>query len=472
MLMQRKSWASCVSFVVLIVGVLVIGTASAQAQTFYVRAGASGSGGDWANAYSALPATLVRGATYYVAAGTYGGYTFDDPESGSSVITIKKASAADHGTNTGWQAAYANQATFNGSFQFQASYITIDGTYRSECTAASQLKTTTCWRSGYGFRFTAPDPFSIGIAFTTSERNITIAYVEAIGSGNPLGSDRGVRIALGSSYITISRSYIHDQGETNIHAFRTNNLTVEYTWIARNCKYPSHCEGIVANEGSSGLIVRYSIFEDLGSTAHIGTPTGGHPECGGAQQRDWYIYGNIFTVGAGTRTSGAGIVSIFDHNMSGDFFFHNNTIVGVDSAAVGGTTGPGQGCIAAFTARNNLFVDVGHDGLRNISTTASFVGTHNGYWNSPNSVSGTNTYSGSGQALGDWRSFDFSLTSTAASTMPAGFALGSPYNQDMFGNIRGADGKWDRGAIEFGGSGGSPTSGAPTAPSNLRIVSQ
>src|SRR5438874_32100 len=47
---------------------------SAQTATYYVRKGATGTanGSDWANAYLTLPTTLQRGATYYVATGSYG----------------------------------------------------------------------------------------------------------------------------------------------------------------------------------------------------------------------------------------------------------------------------------------------------------------------------------------------------------------------------------------------------------------
>src|SRR5947199_10429256 len=50
----------------------------------YVRAGAigNGSGSDWTNAYPDLPSSLVRGDTYYVAAGNYGVHDFVDTESG------------------------------------------------------------------------------------------------------------------------------------------------------------------------------------------------------------------------------------------------------------------------------------------------------------------------------------------------------------------------------------------------------
>jgi hypothetical protein len=49
-----------------------------------------------------------------------------------------------------------------------------------------------------------------------------------------------------------------------------------------------------------------------------------------------------------------------------------------------------------------------------------------------------------------------------------GKTLQSPYNVDMLGNIRGADGVWDRGAFEYQ-SGIVPPPATPTAPTNLRV---
>ena len=89
---------------------------TAYAATRYVRPGATGSntGTDWANAYTALPSSLVRGDTYYLADGTYGSYSFDDNASGTNVIYIKKATSADHGDATGWSDSYgAGTALFS-----------------------------------------------------------------------------------------------------------------------------------------------------------------------------------------------------------------------------------------------------------------------------------------------------------------------------------------------------------------------
>jgi hypothetical protein len=47
--------------------------------------------------------------------------------------------------------------------------------------------------------------------------------------------------------------------------------------------------------------------------------------------------------------------------------------------------------------------------------------------------------------LVDGDNYDFSLK---AATDP-GLTLAAPYNMDMYGNVRGADGVWDRGAIEY-----------------------
>ena len=50
-----------------------------------------------------------------------------------------------------------------------------------------------------------------------------------------------------------------------------------------------------------------------------------------------------------------------------------------------------------------------------------------------------------------------------------GAPLPSPYNMDMTGATRGADGVWDLGAYEFW-SGSTPSPIAPAPPTNLSLV--
>src|SRR5205807_275368 len=86
---------------------LCFGTA-AQAACHVVTPSGAGTrdGSAWGNAFAGLPATLVRGDSYYIATGTYPRYRFNTPESGTTVITIKKATPTDHCTDAGFQAGY------------------------------------------------------------------------------------------------------------------------------------------------------------------------------------------------------------------------------------------------------------------------------------------------------------------------------------------------------------------------------
>ncbi len=115
----------------------------------YVRAGATGagSGADWTNAYTALPSSLTRGVTYYIAGGNYtSGHNFSDADSGSTPITIQAATIASHGTSTGWNNSYQAQAVFTCCWTFGTDYYIINGVYRSTASG----NPTTDWTTGYG----------------------------------------------------------------------------------------------------------------------------------------------------------------------------------------------------------------------------------------------------------------------------------------------------------------------------------
>src|SRR5437660_743643 len=82
------------------------------AANHYVWCGATGArtGLDFVNATTDLPASLVRGDAYAVAGSltcNYTYHTFSDAESGTSVITIRKAQASADSGVTGWQASFA-----------------------------------------------------------------------------------------------------------------------------------------------------------------------------------------------------------------------------------------------------------------------------------------------------------------------------------------------------------------------------
>ena len=128
----------------LVFGIFLFLIVSVSAANHYVRQGASGNGNDWSNAYGSLPSTLVRGDTYYVADGSYGGYGFNDADSGTTLITIKKATASDHGTSTGWQSSFGDgQVIFTSTISFSSGYYVLDGQ-----TGGGPGS----WKSGFGFK--------------------------------------------------------------------------------------------------------------------------------------------------------------------------------------------------------------------------------------------------------------------------------------------------------------------------------
>jgi hypothetical protein len=58
----------------------------------YVLAGGGGAqdGSDWANAFGGLPGSLERDMVYWVGAGSYGGYTFDDSPNGQAGTPLRR----------------------------------------------------------------------------------------------------------------------------------------------------------------------------------------------------------------------------------------------------------------------------------------------------------------------------------------------------------------------------------------------
>src|SRR5438132_11789127 len=125
-----------------------VGTA-AQAACHVVTPTGSGAmnGSDWNNAFAGLPATLVRGDSYYIATGTYPRYRFNTPESGTTVITIKKAAPTDHCTETGWQTGFGvGQAVWadnSGAPTWEFSdngYWIIDGQYRNNSKSGHRFR--------------------------------------------------------------------------------------------------------------------------------------------------------------------------------------------------------------------------------------------------------------------------------------------------------------------------------------------
>lgn len=438
----------------------------------YVRSDAAGtgSGADWANACPdftgvCAPSSMVRGDTYYVADGVYAARRFNTPTSGSNVITIKKATILDHGTNIGWSNTLGDgSAVFTGSVYFVSDHWILDGQQRSSLTA------------GHGFKIdkqTAPDSSAgifIGDPYLgkggTAANNVTLQYFEVAGSGDrsdpKLFIDHGLQAALQNSQrdLTIRYFYVHDSGGVGLKLENLTNVVIEHGYITRNHSTPaSHSEGIAARS-IHAFTTRYCMFVDIEGTAHLTTP-GGSDGVGS----NWSIYGNVFarTPGNpyGIARVGNGAVYFLATQISGDVYVVNNTIVNMNN----GLDGAGPGTIALNRTGNQLgrVYVVNNLWFKSdyvYSTCDSceyFAWKSNSYYQTPGAVDPDPT-----KEVSPVDPFVNSSSGNYRLSVPtaAGTQLVSPFHLDPIGRLRGGDGAWDRGAYEYVVQ--SQTVGAPT----------
>ncbi|MEZ5276838.1 MAG: right-handed parallel beta-helix repeat-containing protein [Opitutaceae bacterium] len=409
------------------------------AQTFHVRQGANGNGSDWNNAYGSLPSTLVRGATYYIADGSYPSYTFDDPNTGTSQITIKKATESEHGTTIGWSSSYGDgQASFSGGFVMITDYYVIDGSKRDESN----------WYNGLSYGFRLPSITSDSIAFGNASDHITVKYCDMGGNFSETyysGMGDAIKVAYSQTDWTVSRCFIHNSVGTMVQFAGVSNSLVEFCWFG-----PSWGKVAIRGQVScTNTTFRHNIFYNAAQTDPEDSTSGLTAEIALWDGPSWdnnEIYGNIFyskvTGGRNTSILVGGNGSSWVGAGGANTKVYNNTFVGFVEPAVfpmillnGSST----------EAKNNLFFDC-------IDSDVS-------------ASSASNNLRATADPFVNLSSMDFRLHESSQARN-SGIQLGGPpYDVDRLGNRRGADGAWDVGAYEFSIGIGV----TPTAPSDLQI---
>lgn len=390
--------------------VFFILSASAYAADHYIRDGGSGDGSTWSNAWDDLPTPLVRGDTYYMADGTYSHYTFDDAASGATYIYIKKATIADHGTETGWLSAYGDgQAEFAGSgnpWLITTAYWDIDGRVGSGKTGSS-----------YGFKLTSTSCGSAavkGVYFLNNTVDyIDIAHVWLEMCGGATGyNDDGIYAVMGHDHINLSCLYIHDSARTFMLINSSQDVMVEYCYFEDLQPLVAHAGGVVFNYcgAPANNTVRHCVFENVSGTCGI--------EPKDSVQSHMYFYGNLFFDSYHTN----GTIGNTGGDTNTYMYAYNNTFV--DST---GTTGVRWFNGSNNVARNNLWVNCTSTDFYGVATTSN------------------NTMSGSTSLFTNYSGNDFTLSQATIE----GYALSSPYAVDMLGNTRADDGFWDIGTYEY-----------------------
>ncbi|MDO9049778.1 MAG: hypothetical protein Q7U66_18865 [Methylobacter sp.] len=408
--------------------VLLFAAETAIAANYFIRAGAAGSnnGNDWTNAYTSLPSTLVRGDTYYIAGGSYSGRTFNTPASGTSVITIKGATIADHGTDTGWSATYSvenTQATWTSGITFNTSYWIFDGSV-----GPNWSKTT----SQYGFKFNPVNYVARVYNLSSAISDVKISHITATA---PTGDVEKFFLSTDNetkSVNNVTFSYCLLNGWSNAvwatsDGLLMNNWLVEYNVILNGYSSAAvHGEDINNNYGHlDNLTVRYNWFEgripSTGSIVVLNGPAG-----------PYYIYGNVFK----NMKGGDGIITGVHYPLSGAIY--NNTFVNVDN-------GYGNGAWIGHDVSAKVYNNIIYNSVAGIG--ANFTGTkdYNAYFATTNTPTEANGQTGTGSPFVNEPGNDMRLSKASN----AGTTFSVPYNIDIVKNTRGGDGTWDRGAFEF-----------------------
>ena len=417
---------------------LFVGAEDAFAANWYVRAGASGNGSDWTNAYGSLPSSLTRGDTYYVADGNYPGYSFDDAQDGTKYITIKKAIQSDHGIDTGWldnygdgQAIFQSTCTANwvgcSSLVFRTGYWILDGSIGSGSNIES-----------YGFLVPSSQQGSYAenliqlgkLGYTDSVSHVTIRHLAVTCAGPSINT--GQRAILGGSDVNLQNVFV-DNCQNSIAGIEPNWL-IENSYFGRAWSSPlHHGEQINSSLRADGTIFRNNVLAQCEGTTCIGN----YPV------KNWDIYNNIFM---NVRT-GNGIVGASGNDIVENTRIYGNTIINSGSPIIY-QNNPNAGFGSGNVVKNNFFYN--SNGAILPGTGGLIDHDYNVFFNSTSVSTETHGQVLISDPLVKAGTGDFHLKFP---TDP-GLSLGTPYNKDKDGNTRGTDGVWDRGAYEYGSSGG------------------
>ena len=505
---SMRSKASKYLLPVLVTCSLLLAHSSAFAACHVIKAGGSGSrnGADWNNSYSDIPSSLTRGDVYYVAAGNYGRHVFNDSASGSTVIEVRAATAGDHCTDTGWNSStmlgkavfQAGSANSSDIFQFDAPYYKINGVSRGSGSGNPYAD----WQTGYNISLSnangnlcsgsSGEGQNEHIGGTAS--NITIDYVEIVGNTPSTDSCAALGVYPSGNNWTISHSYLHNVGARMFEFDGNSGITTSYNFLKHNYTSTSlHGECYQIGSNLTNFTAAYNYIVDCVGTAYMATASGGSYNGGNNRNGPWYIYGNVFDADGSNCGVGDGHIYIFDASFTGDLYIFNNLFADLNNASCGtdasgiffAPAGDHTEIVQNTYIFNNVHFNDDQLALSTKCQSGSPAGSSSGlycasgatynwdyqsYYSMADSsdsndksshvqVSSANPFTSSG-------SHNWMLTTDTS----AGFSTNSLLagnGTDLMGHTRGADGTWDRGALQIPGN-----SSAPNPPTGLTATVQ
>lgn len=433
----------------------------------YASATGTGTGATWTNAYTGFgtaahqvnPATIIRGVTYWIGAGNYGAVNLSTPDSGTQVVTLEGATTSSHGPAGDWNDGFAGQALFTGVSQITTDYWTLNGQTRG-----------TDWKSGYTLKFwnqSDGSNFALG-AMNSTTSHLTLEFLEIQGttkSGTQY-SDEGLSFYPQTNNLYVGSCWIHNVGSDNVSINYGGGggsyQTFEYNYISYNHQGYNTTHSQCAQITSSNLTFRYNQFQDCMSSGFITDASGGT-----ASMSNWEIYGNVFfwdSVFAALKTSfvGDGIIGFFGENYSGHMYFYNNTIAGISTTNTCSSSALGSNTVKGTQIYNNIWYSTPNCNPSD-QQGGNVTMDYNEYFQNSSNSNDNSSHKATSKTnpFVNVSSNNFQLTTDTAN----GLSVNAPYNLDMNGTTRGADGVFDRGAFQI-------VSGSPAPPTNLTAVAQ
>ncbi len=429
-------------FIALLMGLLFISGLSAEAASIYCvgpRATGNGSGSDWNNQASWSSFTPVRGNTYYVASGSYAGRDFSTADSGSTLITITKATASVHGTDVGWSSTYGTgQAIFAGSgVSFSSDYWVFDGAIGNGSSSGGSDP------SSYGFYFTPPLSGSTIRPVVYNGSYVQIRHT-AVTCPGPSGDIQQFGFSGQGAYVTADYTYANNCQVSHWNQGSDNVISNSYmgTYWSSSSNHGVHVE----------QVLRPVFFNNVITSCPIQC----HEPGGGSTTNvnNGVFYNNVFVNITGTNgvfkgtSSGAYINCVFYGNTyingNGPMLYQNNAGLGYGSGNV---------------MINNVLYKAT---LYNQAGGGPISSSYDAFFDSGSS-SETGAQIGTGDPFVDYVNGNYNLI---VDTQP-GYPLPAPYNVDMKGIARGANGVWDRGALQLTGT--NSALATPSPPLNLQV---
>lgn len=464
---------------------------SAFAANHYITVSGTGAktGVDWNNSCQGFSgncagSAMVRGDFYYVAGGTYDdGITsaliFSAAQSGTTLVTVKGATAADHGTATGWTSSLgvdATPATFpedNSAFQINSGYLVIDGNTGPPWNGAVIPNTAL-----YGFHMAPPSPCGDESNYNIGQGGDTIpsvffynTYFEAC-----ITSTNGT-VAIGATTTTTINglTVAHDfflnyednvNTSTNTGFNTTTNVTYDHNYsYGGNSNTNNHGNLVDLEATVTNVVITNNVFRSCVGTTCLGANDNGDG-CGSGGWGPSQITGNIFILDANSNI-GDRIIGPTTLCWMHDTTVALNTFIGVQPQNENAVQNF-QGCFAGGEcshATNNSYLDnlVYSANCQLLSGTGVTTFDYNFY---SNCQAGSSPPSEAHSQVASFNPFiNYSSSNLGLLTQPVsscsstsaicfGLAQSSP-TVDAFGNPYSVGGGFPRGAIAF-------VSGAPS----------